>query len=186
MDEIVVQLQTAMLAASWSEIGEKAALTDAGLMACYCCDFAVAGFSYLHAEGNDLARWHEQQALIGYLRNTIDPNDIMDAYLVFIVDNVSTELSENLGSAINDEHVCHKMCVELAGRDIREVLAELPFLGDMKPKQAPGYRDIEGESGYIQLPSSLLDDLSRRSAVAILDELLREGYTENEGLNHAD
>jgi hypothetical protein len=104
---------------------------------------------------------------------------LKDHYLVFFVKEIEDSDREGLRRVTDDTHECRKTCIEIQDRTLDTVLAELPFVSEVLAESQSILDDEEepdSELAAAGLTSTLLGDLGKRSAIAILDRWLEGTY----------
>lgn len=130
--------------------------------------------------------WIECQELLVEKSRTIAGEKYRDRYLIMLVDTMDEALSVNVRSMINDSQACRKLLLVREGRNLDEVLDEVPFLFSFREYIFEGSQEIAPVRTTVGLSTDLLEDLSRRSDAVIIDNMLSGKYGSTGGVTHED
>lgn len=144
----------------------------------FCSSYAVVGTLLGDELRVVLERWRAAQDYLGDLQDEGKIGQDKDFYLLLVVPSVQDRFSE-LRDALDDTHVCRKLCIEVGGRSLDEALQETPIfaLEGNRGKGPTQGSAIEEASGVpTSLPQEVLDDLAKMGLERILTKLLDGEY----------
>jgi len=147
----------------------------------YISAYAVIGILVLPSSQEVINRWADsQEAMLG-LRKLKEVGTERDLYLIFLVPTVEREHAAQLQAILDDTYVCRKMILERKARNLKETLADSPFLGlgeastGGRTEQGQLVEDLRSRT----LPVLLLQDLACRSARFVLSRTIAGKYTQD-------
>lgn len=174
--------------ANWEEIPLSSEMKEAGLSGVFYSGYAAVGVVIKSSGYEVITSWTDCQLQMSDLRENKLIGKNKDLYLIFIVSEIDLPEFSDLHIVVNDTHVCRKICIERKGRTVEETLMDTPFLKlvnqDEKIDSQASNVAIELSRKY-GMSNLLLNDLSTRSAAAILDKLLSGEY-KNEAKSYED
>jgi hypothetical protein len=174
--------------AEWEEVPLSHDMERAGLNGIFISGYAAVGVVIASSASDVVTCWIDCQLQMSDLRENQAVGKNRDLYLIFIVSDIDVSALSDLQTIVNDSHVCRKICIERNGRTLEETLMDTPFLklvdhDDKIDSQVPNVvMELSKKHGMSNL---LLNDLSTRSAGAILERLLSGAY-KNEGESDED
>jgi hypothetical protein len=169
--------------ANWDEFPLSNEMEKGGLSGIFLSGYAAVGVVIANNTSDVVTCWIDCQLQMSDLRENQAVGKSKDLYLIFIVSDIDVSELFDLQTIVNDTHVCRKICIERKGRTLEETLMDTPFLklvhqDARKDSQVPNaVMELTKKHGISDL---LLNDLSTRSAGAILEKLLSGAY-KNEG-----
>ena len=182
------QIALAFKEAEWEEVPLSHDMEKAGLNGIFVSGYAAVGVVIAGSTSNVVSCWIDCQLQMSDLRKNKAVGMEKDLYLIFIVLDIDVSELSGLQTIVNDTHVCRKICIERKGRTLEETLMDTPFLKLVAQQER---KDSQVPNAIAELPKKhgmsrrLLDDLSSRSAGAILEKLLSGAY-KNEGEYNED
>ena len=174
--------------ANWDEIPLSNEMEKAGLNCIFLSGYAAVGVAIASNVIDVVTCWIDCQLQMSDLRENQAVGKSKDLYLIFIISDIDVSALFDLQTIVNDTHVCRKICIERKGRTLEETLMDTPFLklvdhDEKIDSQVPNVvMELSKKHGMSNL---LLNDLSTRSAGAILERLLSGAY-KNEGESNED
>ena len=174
--------------ANWDEIPLSNEMEKASLNGIFFSGYAAVGVVIASSVSDVVTCWIDCQLQMSDLREKRAVGKSKDLYLIFIVSDIDVSALFDLQTIVNDTHVCRKICIERKGRTLEETLMDTPFLklvdhDEKIDSQVPNVvMELSKKNGMTNL---LLNDLSTRSAGAILERLLSGTY-KNEGESNED
>lgn len=174
--------------AEWDEVPLSHDMEKAGLNGIFVSGYAAVGVVIAGSTSDVVSCWTDCQLQMSDLRENKAVGMEKDLYLIFIVLDIDVSELSGLQTIVNDTHVCRKICIERKGRTLEETLMDTPFLklvdhDEKIDSQVPNVvMELSKKHGMSNL---LLNDLSTRSAGAILESLLSGAY-KNEGESDED
>lgn len=130
--------------------------------------------------------WLECQEVLVEKSKAIAGGRFRDRYLVMLVDTMDEALSADVRSMINDSQACRKLLLVNEGRNLDEVLEDVPFLFSFRKHIVEGNQETAPASTTVGLPADLLEDLSYRSGDVIIDNMRNGKYGATDGVTHED
>lgn len=172
--DIETHIATQFKAFGWAEETVK---DPRPLNQIFVVSYALVGV--LIAEGLEaiLEDWRMCQDYIYELRDSGRVGKNQDSYLVLVLPRLGSNF-DKLREALEDTHVCRKICIEIGDRTIEEAMMELPFFTAQQPASETMNEAPLASSSEVQgtLSTILLDDLAASSAEIVLGRLLRGDY----------
>ncbi len=174
--------------ANWDEIPLSNEMKEAGLNGIFLSGYAAVGVAIASSVSGVVTCWIDCQLQMSDLRENQAVGKNKDLYLIFIISDIDVSALFDLQTIVNDTHVCRKICIERKGRTLEETLMDTPFLklvdhDEKIDSQVPNaVMELSKKHGMSNL---LLNDLSTRSAGAILERLLSGTY-KNKGESNED
>ena len=172
--------------ADWDEIPLSNEMEEAGFTGIFVSGYAAVGVIIARSIIDVVNSWIDCQLQMSDLRENPAVGKSKDLYLIFIVSDIDVSALFDLQTIVNDTHVCRKICIERKGRTLEETLMDTPFLklvdhDEKIDSQVPNVvMELSKKHGMSNL---LLNDLSTRSAGAILERLLSGAYKNKEESN---
>ena len=130
--------------------------------------------------------WLECQEVLVEKSRTSARGKYRDRYLVMLVDTMDEALSADVRSMINDSQACRKLFLVREGRNLDDVLEDVPFLFSFRKHIVEGSQESAPVSTTVGLRADLLEDLSRRSDHVIIDNMRNGKYGSTGGVTHED
>ena len=165
--------------AGWQEVDVDTSDLRGHLSCAFTSAYALLGIVLSPSTHKVLGCWAESQVALMDMAHGEAMVQLKDHYLVFFVKEIDDSDREGLRRVTDDTHECRKTCIETRGRTLDTVLAELPFISAVEAESRSILDDEEAPDAELAaagLTSTLLGDLGKRSAIAILDRLLEGRY----------
>jgi len=128
--------------------------------------------------------WLECQELLVEKSRAIAGGRYRDRYLAMLVDTMDETLSASVRSMINDSQACRKLLLVREGRNLDEVLEDVPFVFSFPKYIFEGNHETAPVRTTVGLSVDLLEDLSRRSDAVIIENMLSGKYGSTGGVTH--
>ncbi len=164
--------------AGWRDVDVGRSNSGDPLSCALISEYALLGIVLSDSSREVIACWADCQVALMEIAKCDEMSHLKDHYLVFFVKEIEDSAREELRRVTDDTHECRKTCIETRGRTLNSVLAELPFVsGVASDSQSLSDADEpDSELAAAGLNSSLLDDLGKRRASAILEQWLEGKY----------
>ncbi len=165
--------------AGWRDIDVGRSEPGDRLSCAFISEYALLGIVLFDSSREVIACWADCQVALMEIANCDEMSHLKDHYLVFFVKEIEDLDREELRRVTDDTHECRKTCIETRGRTLDSVLAELPFVSGVVAESQPVLDNEEEPDSKLAaagLTSTLLDDLGKRRASAVLEQWLKGKY----------
>ena len=164
----------------WKAVTPSEDAKKAGLVRVYTKVYAAVGVAFHESASDLLARWADCQVAMAEFKNAEIADSTTDLYFVLIDLSLDEydDFRPSLQTLVNDTHVCRKIIVEKRGRPFEVALQDTPFFVTSN-LEVRGLGDVGAASlvlGQNNISQALMDDLAKRSASVVLDNLLNRKY----------
>ncbi len=182
------QLSKLLEKAGWQDVDLGRSDSSDYLSCAFISEYALLGIVFSHSTREVLGCWADSQAALMRITEEDALSHLKDHYLVFFVKDIEDPDRKELRRVTDDTHKCRKTCIETRDRPLDSVIAELPFISGVASDSHSllDADEPDSELAAAGLNSTLLDDLGKRRASAILEQWIEGKYCQETDTDAAE